>query len=90
MSNLRKLIDQLFSGDRPVSYRRLLAFAVTCGLLVSGHVSESTWLYVAMIFIGVEGAQKIAEVAMAKAKALPDKAVGLLSIPAKPSDEPKP
>jgi len=88
MSNIRKLIDQLFSGDRPVSYRRLLAFAATCGLLVSGHVSESTWLYVAMIFIGVEGAQKIAEVAMAKA--LPDKAVGLLSIPAKPSDEPKP
>jgi len=88
VSNIRKLIDQLFSGDRPVSYRRLLAFAATCGLLVSGHVSESTWLYVAMIFIGVEGAQKIAEVAMAKA--LPDKAVGLLSIPAKPSDEPKP
>lgn len=47
--------------SRESSWRRLLAFLVASGLLVGQYLTEETWLWVALAYIGTEGAQRIAE-----------------------------
>lgn len=80
MKTIKAALAALFDNDKRMSYRRLLAWLGTCGLLVAGRVSESSWLYITLAFMGLEVAGQI-QAAMAKSKALE---------PRRPSDEPTP
>ena len=79
MSTLKALARTLFSSKERLSYRRLLAWAGACGMLAAGLISESSWLYVTMAFMGLEVVGKLGDV-IAKTKSLE---------PKRPSDEPK-
>lgn len=70
METLRKLARTLFGDRGRLSYRRLLAFAAATALLISGHLSEGNWLWVALGFMGLEGAVKLLEAAKGKAASL--------------------
>lgn len=47
--------------SRESSWRRLLAFLISSGLLVGGYLSEDTWVWVALAFVGAESATRLAE-----------------------------
>jgi len=55
-------------AERVIS-RKLAVWAVACGLLLAGMISEQTWLWVSAIFVGVEGAEKLAPPVIARAVA---------------------
>lgn len=46
-----------------VSWRRLLVYASSCGLLWVDKIDQDTWLWVAVAFIGGESAVRLAEAA---------------------------
>jgi hypothetical protein len=62
------MIRALFDRQSQVSYRRLLAFAVGTGLLMGGWLTSGDWLWLALAYVGVEGAQRIAEAVAGGAK----------------------
>ena len=55
-----KAVDALFCADQRLSYRRLLAFAAATVLLFAGLVDQTAWLVVAGLFVGTEGAERVA------------------------------
>jgi hypothetical protein len=54
---LSRLVDP---GDERPSYRRLVVLALATSLLLGGVVGERTWLWVALVFVGGEAAQRLA------------------------------
>ena len=80
MKTIKAALAALFDESKRMSYRRLLAWLGTCGLLVGGYVSESSWLYITGLFMGLEVVSQF-KIALGKSKALE---------PKRPSDEPTP
>lgn len=56
--------------DGRVSWRRLLVFAASCGLLWLDKIDQDTWLWVAVAFIGGESAVRLAEAARGRRPAI--------------------
>jgi|TARA_R110000824_G_scaffold116395_3_gene267782 hypothetical protein len=55
---LKKLIDTFFSAQTRISWRRITALALGCGLLCAQLISGEQWLYLAMTYIAGDSAEK--------------------------------
>ncbi len=61
MDKLRSMLLAVF-GPRRMSWRRVAAFVVATGLLWFGRLEPWSWVAVAVIFIGGDAAERVAEV----------------------------
>jgi len=58
---MKSLANSLFSATERISYRRLLVFACSCGLLIADKLESDQWVMVAIAFIAGEAAPKMAQ-----------------------------
>lgn len=52
------MIDRLLSATDRLSYRRMLAWAVTVGLFVAGLVDQTAFMTITAVFMGGEAVEK--------------------------------
>ena len=55
---LKKMTDAFFCAQNRISWRRITALALGCGLLVAQLISGEQWLYLAMTYIAGDSAEK--------------------------------
>tara|TARA_R100001082_G_scaffold103846_1_gene74791 strand:- start:789 stop:989 length:201 start_codon:yes stop_codon:yes gene_type:complete len=58
MSAIKNAISTLFHSQNRISWRRLAVLALGTGLLASGHLDSTQWLYVALAYIAGDSAEK--------------------------------
>lgn len=59
-SRLGQLVRLLLGRvDERLSYRRLVAFMVATWLFREGRLDEESWFWIAALFVGSEGAQRL-------------------------------
>jgi hypothetical protein len=54
---MTKAMDMLFDPVKKISYRRLLAWSVGCGLVYAGRIGDDAWMWVTIAFIAGESAK---------------------------------
>lgn len=54
------MIDRLFGDAKRLSYRGLVVFAAATALLVTGTLTGTEWVAVAMAFMALDKAGKVA------------------------------
>lgn len=57
---MKAMLDKLFSAHERISYRRLMVFIASCGLLFADKLDGDQWVLVACSFIAGEAAPKMA------------------------------
>lgn len=55
---LARAVQALLGVSTRLSYRRLLAWAVACALLLVGRITEDAWLWVTIAYIGGEALER--------------------------------
>ena len=57
---ITKMTDMLFDPVKKISYRRLLAWSVGCGLVYADKINDDAWMWVTIAFIAGESAKLLA------------------------------
>ena len=57
---MKAIFSKLFSAHERISYRRLMVFCASCGLLFADKLNGDQWVLVACSFIAGEAAHKMA------------------------------
>jgi len=66
---MTKMVDMLFDPVKKISYRRLLAWSVGCGLVYYDKIGDEAWMWVTIAFIAGESAKLLAPPRGIRAKA---------------------
>jgi len=64
-----KMMEMLFDPVKKISYRRLLAWSVGCGLVYYDKIGDEAWMWVTIAFIAGESAKLLAPPRGIRAKA---------------------
>lgn len=64
-----KMMEMLFDPVKKISYRRLLAWSVGCGLVYYDKIGDDAWMWVTIAFIAGESAKLLAPPRGIRAKA---------------------
>ena len=57
---MKAIISKLFSAHERISYRRLMVFVSSCGLLLADKLDGDQWVMVACVFISGDALPKMA------------------------------
>jgi hypothetical protein len=56
---MNRLVNRFFASQTRISYRRLLAFSTSTGLLLLGRIQSDEWVYITIAFIAGEALPKM-------------------------------
>ncbi len=56
---MKTVFNKLFSAHERISYRRLMVFAASCGLLWADKLTGNDWVYIAVAFIAGEAGPRM-------------------------------